>query len=115
MFVCLFSAQELFRPKTGRAPQIRRNAASLPIGDFLYSMRHEFDDKKEFMAERIAAQLAEETQASKEQIGRLVLPTSSKERSLQGFINTRNILKCATGGKRNAQQPWGATSIDESL
>lgn len=46
------TGQKLFKPVTGRAPQFGRNNSALPIGDFLYSIRHEFDDKKEYIAER---------------------------------------------------------------
>lgn len=46
------TGQPLFQPRTGRAPTNARNAAHLPIGDFLYSVRHEFEDRKESMAER---------------------------------------------------------------
>ncbi|KAK3241526.1 hypothetical protein CYMTET_48723 [Cymbomonas tetramitiformis] len=46
------TGQKLFKPVTGRAPQFGRNNSALPIGEFLYSIRHEFDDKKEYIAER---------------------------------------------------------------
>ena len=38
------SGQELFKPKTGRAPSFNRNNTTLPIGDFLFASRYEFED-----------------------------------------------------------------------
>ena len=50
--VDLESGQELFKPRTGRAPAYERNRSKLPIGEYLYGLRYEFDDKKEFMMEK---------------------------------------------------------------
>ena len=43
------TGQEFFKPKIGRKPHFQRNIAKLPIGNYLYGMRYEFDDKKEFL------------------------------------------------------------------
>ena len=43
------TGQKYFQPVVGRGPEFRRNAAQLPIGDYMYGMRYEFDDKKEFL------------------------------------------------------------------
>ena len=45
------TGQGWFQPKIGRKPQFERNLAKLPIGNYLYGMRYEFDDKKEFLHE----------------------------------------------------------------
>lgn len=46
------TGERLFHPKTGRAPKtFTRNAGQLPVGEYLYSMRHEFEDKKEYLAQ----------------------------------------------------------------
>ena len=45
------TGQRLFKPATGRGPVFERNRGGLPIGDYLYSMRYEFDDKKEYISE----------------------------------------------------------------
>ena len=46
----LSTGRELFKPQTGRAPRFIRNSDEVPVWDYLYGMRYEFDDKKEFMA-----------------------------------------------------------------
>lgn len=43
------TGQAFFQPKTGRPPLFQRNVGGLPIGSYLYGMRYEFDDKKEFL------------------------------------------------------------------
>ncbi len=43
------TGQRWFQPKIGRKPHFERNLAKLPIGNYLYGMRYEFDDKKEFL------------------------------------------------------------------
>ena len=45
------SGQRFFKPRIGRMPHFERNIAKLPIGNYLYGMRYEFDDKKEFLHE----------------------------------------------------------------
>ena len=63
--VDLESGQELFKPRTGRAPQYERNRSSLPIGDYLYGLRFEFDDKKEFMMEQEMRKIEEDSRSKK--------------------------------------------------
>ncbi|CAK9883053.1 unnamed protein product [Sphagnum jensenii] len=46
------TGREFFRPLTGRKPQIDRNPLTLPIGDFLYSMRFFLDNKLECLNQR---------------------------------------------------------------
>ena len=46
----LNTGREFFKPQTGRAPRFVRNSDDVPVWDYLYGMRYEFDDKKEFMA-----------------------------------------------------------------
>ena len=46
----LNTGREFFKPRTGRAPRFVRNSDDVPVWDYLYGMRYEFDDKKEFMA-----------------------------------------------------------------
>ena len=43
------TGQKLFKPKVGRAPHYDRNMQGLPIHDFLFASRHEYDDKKRLM------------------------------------------------------------------
>jgi len=40
------TGQPLFHPRTGRAPLFNRNAADLPIGDYLYASGLELEDEK---------------------------------------------------------------------
>lgn len=40
------TGQQLFHPRTGRAPLFNRNAADLPIGDYLYASGLEQEDEK---------------------------------------------------------------------
>ena len=63
--VDLESGQALFKPRTGRAPIYERNRAKLPIGEYLYGLRYEFDDKKEFMMEQEMRRIEEEAASSK--------------------------------------------------
>ncbi|KAJ7537510.1 hypothetical protein O6H91_11G008900 [Diphasiastrum complanatum] len=46
------TGQILFKPMTGREPQFKRNTKSLPIGEFLYQMKHALDNKKHLLEER---------------------------------------------------------------
>ena len=43
------TGQKLFHPKIGRAPNFIRNAHNLPVHDFLFASRHEYDDKKKLL------------------------------------------------------------------
>ena len=43
------TGQKLFKPKVGRAPHFARNAQGLPIHEFLFASRHEYEDKKRLM------------------------------------------------------------------
>lgn len=63
--VDLESGQELFKPRTGRAPQYERNRSKLPIGEYLYGLRYEFDDKKEFMMEKEMRKIDEDAHRKK--------------------------------------------------
>jgi len=42
----VMTGQPLFHPRTGRAPMFQRNAADLPIGDYLYASGLEQEDEK---------------------------------------------------------------------
>jgi hypothetical protein len=53
----------LWKPRVGRAPTQPRNGAQLPIGDFLYSMRDEFNDKKEYSADRARMEVAKDVRS----------------------------------------------------
>ena len=43
------TGQKLFHPKVGRAPNFVRNAHGLPVHDFLFASRHEYNDKKRLL------------------------------------------------------------------
>ncbi|KAL3139442.1 hypothetical protein ABBQ38_003772 [Trebouxia sp. C0009 RCD-2024] len=45
------TGRPFFQPAIGRAPHYRRNQKGLPVGDYLYGMRFEFEDKKEYLNE----------------------------------------------------------------
>ncbi|DBA68524.1 TPA: hypothetical protein ACH3X2_013618 [Trebouxia sp. C0005] len=45
------TGRPLFQPAIGRAPHHRRNQHGLPVGEYLYGMRFEFEDKKEYLNE----------------------------------------------------------------
>lgn len=49
--------QPLFHPQTGRSPLFDRNTAELPIGDYLFASRHEFDDMKERLRDMYSSHL----------------------------------------------------------
>lgn len=51
--------------QVGRAPEQKRNNAQLPIGDFLYSIRNEFTDKKEYIADRARLEVAKDAAMAK--------------------------------------------------
>merc|ERR1712216_87706 len=52
------TGQPLFHPRTGRAPLFNRNAADLPIGDYLYASGLEAAEEKERRA--VEAEIAHE-------------------------------------------------------
>ena len=58
------TGQPLYKPAVGRSPQYARNSANLEIGDFLYAMRHEFDDKKQLATERELQKIDEKSNMS---------------------------------------------------
>ena len=43
------TGQKLFQPKVGRAPNFTRNIHGLPVHDFLFASRHEYNDKKRLL------------------------------------------------------------------
>ncbi|KAK9823252.1 hypothetical protein WJX72_001357 [[Myrmecia] bisecta] len=45
------TGQPFYQPKIGRPPSYQRNHAELPIGEYLYGMRHEAEDKNEYISE----------------------------------------------------------------
>eukprot|EP00936_MAST-01D_sp_MAST-1D-sp1_P001053 g1053.t1 len=51
------TGQRLFQPRVGRGPVFERNAAGLPIGEFLFSARHEFHDARSRIAKAEADEL----------------------------------------------------------
>ncbi|KAH7432578.1 hypothetical protein KP509_07G028800 [Ceratopteris richardii] len=53
------TGQVLFRPQTGRKPLCERNAAALPIGDFLYQQKFELENKKKTLAAKDMKELKE--------------------------------------------------------
>ncbi|MCO5607494.1 hypothetical protein L7F22_061690 [Adiantum nelumboides] len=55
----LSTDQVLFKPQTGRKPLCERNAAALPIGDFLYQQKFELENKKKTLAARDLKELKE--------------------------------------------------------
>ncbi|KAI5066253.1 hypothetical protein GOP47_0018877 [Adiantum capillus-veneris] len=57
--VDLSTGQVLFKPQTGRKPLCERNAAALPIGDFLYQQKFELENKKKTLAARDLKELKE--------------------------------------------------------
>ncbi|GBG74493.1 hypothetical protein CBR_g18903 [Chara braunii] len=61
------TGQPFFKPVTGRAPTFQRNTSALPIGEFLYGMRYDFDERKGFKAER--ARLLTDSLANKPYAG----------------------------------------------
>jgi hypothetical protein len=61
------TGQPLFHPRTGRAPLFNRNAADLPIGDYLYASGLELEDEKErrrFEAEQDMVETVNESKVS---------------------------------------------------
>ncbi|XRB13879.1 EF-hand domain-containing protein [Pseudoscourfieldia marina] len=58
------TGQPLYQPMVGRNPQFERNSARLDIGDFLYAMRYEFDDKKQYATEHELQKIDEQSNMS---------------------------------------------------
>lgn len=48
-----------FRPKIGRAPLNKRNNENLPVGDYLYRQRREYEEKKKALLEKSFSELEE--------------------------------------------------------
>jgi hypothetical protein len=73
----------LWKPKVGRAPQRKRNDAALPIGDFLYSIRNEFTDKKEYLADRARLEVAKDAAMAKTNFRSEAMASKLKSRRMQ--------------------------------
>ncbi|GBF98697.1 hypothetical protein Rsub_11411 [Raphidocelis subcapitata] len=64
------TGRTLFKPKTGRGPSFTRRAPEQPVGDYLFSLQHERDEKAR-------ARLEDEARRAVEDAGRLKTAASS--------------------------------------
>lgn len=83
----------LWKPKVGRAPQHKRNDAALPIGDFLYSIRNEFTDKKEYIADRARLEVAKDAAMAKTNFRSEAMASKLKSRRMQQLFSRLDVDK----------------------
>ena len=106
------TGQKLFKPKVGRAPHYDRNMQGLPIHDFLFASRHEYDDKKRLMkleSDMVAGAMQNTQYMSK---GSTKLLDNMKQKRFM------NIFACLLESSRrngNVQHDGKSTILDTSL
>lgn len=77
------TGQPLFHPRTGRAPLFNRNAADLPIGDYLYASGLELEDEKERRRYEAAVEQQESVNRSKASVNSHLLTEGMRRRRLR--------------------------------
>lgn len=77
------TGQPLFHPRTGRAPYFNRNAADLPIGDYLYASALEQDEEKQRKRMESEIQMMESANTAKASANSMMLAEGVRRRRLR--------------------------------
>ena len=92
------TGQPFFRPKTGRAPNYDRNSQGLPVHEFLFASRHEYDDKIRLMAQE--KKLKMESMQNQQYISKKstkLIDSMKQKRFLDMFNKLVNSTKAGSG------------------